>query len=94
MKEWNNPQLFSLGVENTFDACDCEATTYKTVNNEHYCHFESKWHQNNCASLKDGHDQSAKCPTGGSHYDPWNVAHKSKCCCGTRSTSPEAPDPS
>ena len=29
MKEWNKPQLLTLGVENTFDVdCTCDATTF------------------------------------------------------------------
>ena len=77
MKEWNNPQLFSLGVENTF--------TKDLEKNTHYCHRTKEWHANNCASgvLQDGidHAQNDPCPTEGTHE--WQgQSHKSKCCCG------------
>ena len=43
------------------------------------------WHRNNCMSLQQGHDQSAKCPSDGNHE--WaGSAHKSKCCCGNFDT--------
>lgn len=80
-KNWINPELKSMVVSNTNTTCDCGATTYRTAKNEHYCHRDNLWHQNNCMSLHQGHDQSAKCPTGGSHE--WSgTAHKSSCCCG------------
>ena len=83
MKQWNKPKLYSLGIENTFEGvCDCGATLYATKENQHYCHKTGDWHRNNCASLGNGHDQSAKCPDNGGHE--WNgESHKSKCCCGS-----------
>ena len=81
MKRWQKPELSFIGIEKTNDECDCGATLYKTSKNEHYCHREKLWHQNNCMSLHQGHVQSAKCPTGGNHE--WaGQPHKSKCCCG------------
>lgn len=81
MKRWQKPELSFIGIEKTNDGCDCGATLYKTSKNEHYCHREKLWHQNNCMSLHQGHVQSAKCPTGGNHE--WaGQPHKSKCCCG------------
>lgn len=84
MKKWNNPELVMLGVENTKEGvCDCGATTYRTPNNEHFCHRDNLWHRNNCTSLNQGHYQSgSKCPTGGNHE--WaGEAHKSNCCCAS-----------
>lgn len=80
-KNWSNPDVSSLSLNETKAECDCGATLYKTAQNEHYCHRDKVWHRNNCMSLQQGHDQSAKCPSGGNHE--WaGSAHKSKCCCG------------
>lgn len=86
MKKWNNPELLSLGVENTFTQCTCDATTIAKDpdKNVHYCHYDGKTHQNNCPSLKEGHKQSDKCPDGGNH---WSYPHVSACCCGQRSVA-------
>ena len=83
MKKWENPQLSLLGIEKTnHQFCMCGATKDKTEKNQHYCHRDGIWHQNNCMSLHQGHDQSAKCPSGGNHE--WaGQSHKSSCCCGT-----------
>ena len=85
MKKWENPQLSFLGIEKTKSVvCPiCDGTTYAKdpEKNQHYCHRDNIWHQNNCMSLQQGHVQSAKCPTGGNHE--WaGQPHKSKCCCG------------
>ena len=82
MKEWNKPQLLSLGVENTFEVCDCGASLYKKDDdepkNKNYCHRDGIWHKNNCASI--GHDQNNGC--NGTEICDWsNDPHKSKCCC-------------
>ena len=81
MKKWENPQLSVLGIEKTNQQfCMCGATKDKTEKNQHYCHYDEKWHQNNCSSLKEGHQQNDPC--SGDHE--WaGEAHKSKCCCGT-----------
>ncbi len=94
MKKWNNPELLSLGVENTFEgACDCGAALYGddtstdySIKNMHFCHNFSEtggtWHRNNCTSIKDeNHVQSgSRCPSGGSHE--WaGQSHNSNCCC-------------
>lgn len=80
-KKWIKPEFGSAKLYETRTECDCGATLFKTPSNEHYCHRENLWHRNNCMSLQQGHDQSAKCPTDGNHE--WaGQAHKSKCCCG------------
>ena len=86
MKEWNKPQLASLGVENTFDVdCTCDATTFAKDpdKNTHYCHVKGEAHANNCPSWKDEvHYINDPCP-GTQH---WGASHDSKCCCGARGT--------
>ena len=91
MKKWENPQLSVLGIEKTNQQfCMCGATRDKTDKNQHYCHYDNLWHQNNCTSLKEGHFQSgSNCPTGGDHE--WKgESHKSNCCCAGR-TSGDTP---
>ena len=88
MKKWENPQLSLLGIEKTKSAvCPiCNGTTFKQPSdnnhgNQHYCHRDGVWHQNNCTSLNVGHFQSgSNCPNGG--YHEWKgESHKSNCCC-------------
>ena len=88
MKKWENPQLSLLGIEKTKSLyCPICNTTKDAVKNEHYCHRDGVWHRNNCMSLQQGHDQSAKCPNDGNHE--WaGEAHKSKCCCKGRVDAP------
>ena len=91
MREWKKPNITGVKLDRT-EAVECgcitnDPTTFaKDPNkNQHFCHRDNMWHQNNCMSLHAGHDQSAKCPTGGNHE--WaGQSHKSKCCCGSHSS--------
>ena len=65
MKEWNNPQLFSLGIENTFE------------DNIHYCHSEGKYHLNGCGHSRNNQHQTSDHPAHNWDGNP----HVSKCCC-------------
>ena len=85
MKQWIKPEIKNLSLNETKTQCDCGATLYKTSKNEHYCHRDKVWHQNNCMSLQQGHIQSDKCPNDGNHE--WaGEPHKSNCCCGSYDT--------
>ena len=88
MKKWNNPELLSLGVENTFeDSCSCGAQLFKSEEgdsdnngNQHYCHVDKIAHANNCVSWQNSdHRKDEQC--SGPH---WSYAHVSKCCCGQK----------
>ena len=81
MKKWNKPQLFSLGVENTFtelDECTCDATTYASSKNQHFCHSDNQYHENGCKKTQ-GHYRNDKCDEV-----HWASSHDSKCCCASR----------
>ena len=79
MKKWNNPELLSLGVENTFEELDTQAAN-KPIN-VHYCHNKNAdgsdigWHPNDtCNNSK---DNGCK----GTDLCNWKgEPHKSKCC--------------
>ena len=88
MKKWINPELLSLGVENTFEDCGCDATTFKTGedNTSHYCHDDGKYHGNGC---KKPHYMNNGCKgiiDQCAWYGPDGDVSKSKCCCLTRSS--------
>ena len=76
MKEWNNPELLSLGVENTFEE---ELDPQAKPENTHWCHAANNgaggWHETDKCTHNHG---------GGACKDPshqWSEAHKSSCCC-------------
>ncbi len=90
MKEWNKPELLSLGVENTFTNCTCSELfedKEKDPKNFNYCHDLGEWHRNDCASI--GHHMNNGCK--GTPECTWPESHYSKCCCNPKSTSPDAP---
>ena len=74
MKEWNKPELLSLGIENTF-------TDEETISNggnggQHYCHASGTpvLHGNGC-----GHSHAGNCDL--EEHEKWNTAHHASCCC-------------
>lgn len=91
MKEWNNPQLFSLGVENTFDI---ELTGNGNGNGNgntsavyHYCHKggsssictgSTNDHANINSSANKGHKFTGQVCTDPNHAD---LNGASSCCC-------------
>ena len=82
MKEWNNPQLFSLGVENTFGKDDNA--------NSHYCHKDAT--VTPCVGEQSNHNANGKKPhkfTGNACLDHGNG--NSACCCYV-ATSNSNPD--
>ena len=80
MKEWNKPQLLSLGLENTFTDIETIGNgngngNGNDSNNMHFCHGINNWHSTEDCTHNHG---------GGSCKDPshkWSEAHKSSCCC-------------
>lgn len=69
MKEWNNPQLFSLGVENTFG-------------DKHYCHHNpsgthSGNHTNDPNPKPNDHFMSSGCPKHGNDCCCYTAPSKS-----------------
>lgn len=54
MKKWNNPQLFSLGVENTFEQ----------DKNHHPCHKHGASEQHSGHHKGEGFTANTTCPTG------------------------------
>ena len=83
MKEWNNPELLSLGVENTFDCFDTSLFKPGENNGTHYCHQTGKDHNPPDNGKPEGdppisHTRSTKCEV---HWD--HQAQYSKCCCAS-----------
>lgn len=78
MKKWNNPELLSLGVENTFEGdCDCTVggvtfagNANSSGNNNHPCH---KNQTHNGQHNGKGHTVSIGCP---------DQTHDFCCCYG------------
>ena len=91
MKKWNNPELLSLGVENTFDDC-FGATVFAPGQNNgtHYCHKTKGDHNPPDNGKPDGqgisHTRSGYCKT---HWD--KTSEYSKCCCAPASIGPDVP---
>lgn len=84
MKEWNEPELWNLKVEETEDNgvtenCFTERTLFAgNGKNQHWCHAINDWHDNGCGHPRSNHHQT---PDNPDHN--WDgQAHKSKCCCG------------
>ena len=69
MKKWEKPQVFSLGLENTYE----ESTEFKA---QHYCHSAGGYHDVGCGPT---HPQNNGCNDPNKH--PHNEAQKAKCCC-------------
>ena len=88
MKKWNNPELLSLGVENTFEGdCTCSvvgtidgSTTFKAE--KHPCHKTGNgWHNgsgnHNNGVEQNGHIPSVGCTNEGHYDNDGNIM----CCC-------------
>lgn len=76
MKEWNNPELLSLGVESTFEGTEPIASD----SNMHYCHALGKAHSTSeCKGSE--HDFSNGCHLKDAEGHYWNGQWLSKCCC-------------
>lgn len=77
MKEWNNPQLLSLGIENTFESEEKGLVV-------HYCHrqgiFEDKKHD----TIGAGNDYLKHKWTGSECKEHHN------CCCYTTQVQSES----
>ena len=96
MKKWNNPELLSLGVENTFsdttENCFQELTTFKNGQNTilHWCHAANNgngdWVDNtSCTHPRSNHHNNPDQP----EHDWAGNPKISKCCCGKKQTVPE-----
>ena len=80
MKEWNKPQLLSLGLESTFE----DGVEDISDNNTHYCHAEGIWHStSDCKPGISDHYKNNDCK--GSDVCGWDQKGNSKCCCNPRS---------
>lgn len=93
MKEWNKPELLSLGVENTFDGnCTCSAVgsadDWSTLKaNKHPCHKTGNGEHNDSGNHtegveQNGHNLSVGCPDT-THYKNGKVI----CCCYGRTVT-------
>lgn len=79
MKEWNNPELLSLGIENTSEDSDLYA-------NSHYCHAlnngKGGMHlTKDCKPGQTGDVKNNNCNNPKDSTCGWTVAQNSKCCC-------------
>lgn len=84
MREWNEPELWNLKVEETEDDgvtenCFIERSLLATNSRpQHWCHAINGWHDNGCGHPRSNHHQT---PDNPDHN--WDgVAQTSKCCCG------------
>lgn len=84
MREWNEPELWNLKVEETEDNgvtenCFIERTLFAANSKpQHWCHAINDWHDNGCGHPRSNHHQT---PDNPDHN--WDgVAQTSKCCCG------------
>ena len=78
MKEWNNPQLLSLGVENTFT--EDEASPVDSESSWHYCHRLGYGVKNSQVTGSE-HNPANGCHLKDAEGHEWNGMKLSKCCC-------------
>ena len=88
MKEWNNPELLSLGVENTFEGdydTDPTKNPDNSQNEAHWCHaiggkctLDHNGAQGGHTSVNASHHHG---PSLGEDLGADKVQNYSKCCC-------------
>lgn len=77
MKEWNNPQLLSLGIENTFES---EEKCFGV----HYCHRQGIFEDINHDTIVPGNDYLKHKWTGS------ECKEHNNCCCYTTQVQSES----
>ena len=88
MKKWNNPELLSLGVENTFDTLD-PLKNDNSQNEAHWCHAENGGLGGKCTLDHNGAQGGHTSVNASHHHGPSlgedlgadKVQNYSKCCC-------------
>ena len=88
MKKWNNPELLSLGVENTFEDGIETIASWGT----HTCHGPAGEHSGNCSNGK-GHTAiiTGQCKDHLNDIKHTENGINYSCCCSTNLVGTEIP---
>ena len=82
MKEWNNPELLSLGVESTFNTDNGNHEDDNSQNEGHWCHrLGTVCNTNHNGNTGDHSSVNASHHHTGEDWGSSNVVNYNKCCC-------------